>query len=192
MNKTNLILKKEADELLYDYGLYNTLQDYSKREDIYITGSYALDLMVWRDLDIFIDIDQIFQDDIYDLVNTVMSRFRPVWLETKDTFNENTGCPKGYFLGFETLKVNNKLWNVDIWVTNRAHIHSNLDYINKLKSKLNDDSRKIIMDIKKQLIELKEYGTKYFSIDIYNGVINKGFKTLEDFSKLKTNEEGLV
>lgn len=184
MNNLNNTIKKEADEILYENDLYNILHNYTKKDNIYVSGSYELNLMIWRDLDIFIDIENISQDNIYDLVGKVINKFRPVWLETKDTSNENTGCPKGYFLGFETLKVNNQLWNIDIWVTDKKHITNHVEYMNKVKSKLNDNTRTIIMNMKKRLIECGEYGSKFFSIDIYNGVLFEGITKLEELRNI--------
>ena len=180
MNSLNKILKEEANEILYENNLYKFLSQFTDESNIYVSGSYELDLMVWRDLDIFIDIEDITQDDVYDLVGQVIKQFRPVWLETKDSMNEDSGCPRGYFLGFETLKIKNRLWNIDIWITDDKHIKMHLEYMNKVNSKLDDNTRNIIMDIKKRLIESGEYGTDIFSIDLYNGVLFEGITNVEE------------
>lgn len=42
-----------------------------------------------------------------------MDKYEPVWFESKNTTGE-VGVPNGFFLGFETLKIDHHLWNVDI------------------------------------------------------------------------------
>ena len=46
----SLKLRTEANEVLYDKGLLSTLKTYGKP---HVSGNYLLDLMVWRDLDIY-------------------------------------------------------------------------------------------------------------------------------------------
>ena len=45
-------LKTEADELLYKKGVFDLLQKYGTP---HVTGSYFLNLMTWRDLDIYLE-----------------------------------------------------------------------------------------------------------------------------------------
>ncbi|ERJ12130.1 hypothetical protein [Haloplasma contractile] len=172
-------LKQEADTFLYDMGLKKMLSCFG---DVQITGSYALDLMVWRDLDIFVDISKVSQRDIYQFANEIFEQFKPIWFETKNTFEEETGCPKGYFVGFETL-LNNQLWNFDIWFTNIAHIEENENYINDIRDLMTEPAREIIIDIKAKVHKHPQYGTEFFSIDVYQSVINEEIKTLNEFKE---------
>jgi len=183
MQNKNTILKKEADQLLHKYSLGSLLQEFSSEQNIYVSGSYMLDLMVWRDLDIYIDLKGITQDEVYALITKVMEIYRPVWLETKDSFNEETGCPKGYFLGFETKIINDELWNVDIWITNKDYIVDHLKYMKGIVDKLDLESRNIIMKLKEELIKVGVYGNEVFSVDIYDAVLFKGLKTVEEILK---------
>lgn len=58
---TNLQLKAEADRMLYGTGLHELLTHFTSEESIYISGSYALDTMAWRDLDLYIAVENIKQ-----------------------------------------------------------------------------------------------------------------------------------
>jgi len=149
--------------------------------EIVLSGSYVLDLMVWRDLDLFVDIQKIKQEDIYDIATDIFNQFKPTWLETKNTFNETSGCPQGYFLGFETNIVENNLWNIDIWFTNNEHINQNQNYLNNIKNKLPDHLRTVIMDIKHHVCSHPLYGHQFFSIDLYDAVLNHKINSYTDF-----------
>lgn len=177
MDKLNENLKKEAN-LFYDPLLKSILKPYGK---IIITGSYALDLMAWRDLDLFLDVENIEQSDIYDISTRIFHAYKPTWFETKDTLFDESGCPKGYFIGFESKIINNNLWNVDIWFTNKRHIENNLNYINHLQNKITPENRELIIMLKERLIKQGYYGSQIFSVDIYQSVLEEKVSTLEEF-----------
>ena len=50
----NSTLKAEADEIFLNHGLLDILNSFGTP---HITGSYALGLMTWRDLDIYLQVD---------------------------------------------------------------------------------------------------------------------------------------
>lgn len=177
MEEYNEILKQEASRL-YDPLLKSILSPYGK---IIISGSYELDIMAWRDLDIFLDVENVEQSDIYAISNQIFQSYKPVWFETKDTFLDESGCPKGYFIGFESKIIDNNLWNVDIWFTNAEHIEKQLMYISHLKKKITPKNRKLILLLKKLLIKQGYYGNQIFSVDVYQSVLENQVSTLEEF-----------
>lgn len=179
MDERNENLKRETNQF-YDPLLKSILSPYGK---IIITGSYELDVMAWRDLDLLLDVEKIKQSDIYAISNQIFQVYNPTWFETKDTFFDESGCPKGYFIGFESKIMDNNLWNVDIWFTNREHIEKHLKYIDHLKEKLTLENRKLIVMLKKILIQQGDYGIKIFSVDIYQSVLEDHVSTLGEFKK---------
>ena len=56
--KLNLALISEASTILYDYNLLEILEKYGTPN---INGSYSLQLMTWRDLDIHLENDEIIE-----------------------------------------------------------------------------------------------------------------------------------
>ncbi|MDU0206457.1 hypothetical protein ACYEXS_32085 [Paenibacillus sp. MAH-36] len=52
----NSLIKTEADGILHENGLIRILEGYGK---VFISGSYLLDLMTWRDLDIYLANDKM-------------------------------------------------------------------------------------------------------------------------------------
>lgn len=174
----NSKLKEEADMLLREYSLFSYLEKYGKVD---ITGSYSLDLMVWRDLDLYVDVSNVSLKDLYDIVSHICQTFEPVWCEFKDTRNDDSGCPKGYFCGFETDIIDNKRWNVDIWFTDTQYIHDNRKYIDGIILSLDDIKREAILDLKSRLYSHPGYCKDFFSVDIYSAVINGGVTTEAGF-----------
>src|SRR5678809_1396618 len=71
----NAQLKKEADEILYKQGLMDLLYPFGTP---HIQGSYSLDLMTWRDLDIYLQTDTVSEIDFFLLGQKVCSAFAPV------------------------------------------------------------------------------------------------------------------
>lgn len=172
MMKINQQLKKEADNFMYELGLMTILKEYTQEDKISISGSYMLDTMAWRDIDLYIDIDGISQEMVYEMMYQFMGKFRPVWYESKDSSKEESGCPKGYFIGFETYAVCEHLWNVDIWITDTSTIKENASLLANWMNLLDFDSRNEIIKKKLDLMESGEYGTSIFSVDVYNSVLN--------------------
>ncbi len=178
-------IRQEA-KTFYQLHLKNILESYG---EVILTGSYELDLMVWRDLDIYMDVKNINQMDIYELSTKIFHAYRPLWFETKDTFNEESGCPKGYFIGFESKIFNEQMWNVDIWFTDRNYINKHQLYMREIKKHLDDNVRKIILNLKKELIKLPVYGHQILSVDIYQAVLYHGIKDMKSFKKWVLREK---
>lgn len=76
MNK----FKSNADKLLYDFGLLNELKKYGTP---YIVGSYAMDLMAWNDLDIYVSNESMSTEKLYNSTYFILKTFHPVWYEAK-------------------------------------------------------------------------------------------------------------
>lgn len=170
-------LRSGADRLLHGLGLISILQSYGQPT---VTGSYYLDLMVWRDLDLYVTIDLMTRTQLYELVHVICSKFQPRWIEAKEEKGFPPGCVLSYFLGFETEIVGDGLWNVDIWFVNEEYIRERQAYLDRILSASSVD-RQIIYHIKQELCELPEYGQCYFSVDVYDSVLDGGVRTVGEF-----------
>ena len=58
----NDLIKKEADEILTGKRLLSILNLFGTP---HISGSYALNLMTWRDLDIYLEVENISKSDFF-------------------------------------------------------------------------------------------------------------------------------
>jgi hypothetical protein len=71
--KQNKRIKEEADTILHEKRLLEILNDFGKP---YVSGSYALDLMTWRDLDIYLETDLISEQRFFHLEGSYVRRYR--------------------------------------------------------------------------------------------------------------------
>ncbi|ANY76184.1 hypothetical protein BBD41_28420 [Paenibacillus ihbetae] len=64
LEELNLMIQTEADEILYEYGLMGVLHSFGKP---FVSGSYFLNLMTWRDLDIYLSSDIMNEESFFEL-----------------------------------------------------------------------------------------------------------------------------
>lgn len=172
-------LKNNADKLLYDFGLLNELKNYGTP---YIVGSYAMDLMAWNDLDIYVSNESMSTEKLYKLTSFILNQFQPVWYEAKQDIVDGK---KVWFHGFET-NITGELWNIDIWFFDEKTISKANDFIKGIKRRItfNPDLKDIVIDIKNNLIEHKLYEfDKYTSIDVYKAVFEDKICSYNEFLK---------
>lgn len=171
--------KNNADKLLYDFGLLNKLKKYGTP---YIVGSYAMDLMAWNDLDIYVSIERMSTEKLYELTSFILNTFHPVWYEAK---KESSDEKTVWFHGFET-EVLGELCNVDIWFFDKETITKALDFSHNTKQKLlvNPEFREIVINIKQSLIANEQYGfDKFSSMDVYKAVFEDSVSSYKEFKE---------
>lgn len=169
--------KNNADKLLYDFGLLNELNNYGTP---HIVGSYAMDLMAWNDLDIYVSNELMTTEKLYELTSFILNTFHPLWYEAKkDVIDGKTA----WFHGFET-EILGELCNVDIWFFNNATITKALDFSKSIKQKLivTPELKEVVINIKQSLIENEQYGfDKFSSMDVYSAVFEDNVRSNKDF-----------
>jgi hypothetical protein len=174
----NKDIKGNAHKILYKYGLIDELNKYGKS---HIIGSYKMDLMVWNDLDVDIENNDINMNSIYNLTKFILDKYLPIWFEGKETIMENKKC---YFLGFET-NILKETWNIDLWFLDKLEIEKCEKYCNEIYEKINQNSKlqNYIIEIKKDLIQNGMYSSTYNSVDVYDAVLNYGIKNADELIK---------
>lgn len=169
--------KNNADKLLYNFGLLNELKNYGTP---YIVGSYAMDLMVWNDLDIYVSNEFMSTEKLYELTCFILNTFCPVWYEAKKDIVDGKIA---WFHGFET-EVLSELWNIDIWFFDNETITNTIEFCNRIKAQADTDETKRMaaINIKQALIENEQYGFgKYTSMDVYKAVFEMGITNYDEF-----------
>ena len=176
MKRNGLI--NEADQLLYDYGLLQALNQIGTP---YIIGSYKMDLMVARDLDIDITNENMSLDQLYQLTDYIIKTFKPTWYEAKEAVDDQG--KKIWFHGFETMLLG-ELWNVDLWFFDSPTIMKALSQCDDVIDKVakNNHYKDRILSIKRDLIDQGLYfSNPHNGMDVYDAVINKGVTCLQEF-----------
>jgi len=182
-------IKAEADLILNDKGLLELLKKYGTPV---VHGSYKHNLMTWRDLDIRLVSDDITKERFFELGVGLCKMFDPAAMHFKD-WNQKNGAfsVEGYYWGVILGDERNGAWKIDIAAVTSAEQKRTAQIAEEMMSKLTDETREIIMEIKSVCWQDPQYRKKYGSWDIYTAVLDEGIKDLESFQEYLRNKEVL-
>ena len=177
--KLNDEIKKEADHLLYKNGLLTILEKYGTP---HISGSYYLNLMTWRDLDIYLEVDEQSETNFFSLGGDIASSLHPVKMHFRNELIAQTkGLPLGLYWGIYFGNERTGAWKIDIWCVKAEECKRLMDYCSTLNDKITPESSVHIMNIKSQCWTDPLYRKSYTSTDIYTAVLEKNIHTSEAF-----------
>ena len=181
LEKLNLTLISEANQILYDYRLLQILKRYGNP---IVCGSYALNLMTWRDLDIYLETNEMTEKKFFNLGGEIALSLKPYRMHYRNEFIGKTlNLPTGiYWAIYSTLKFP-EVWKIDIWAMDSNQIKRYQKEFDNLKSKIDKDKRLIILRIKNRFCKHPEHRRKFVSADIYYAVIEEGISSIKEFSK---------
>lgn len=188
IEKLNKDIINEADKILYDM---NLLKELSKFGEVFITGSYFLELMTWRDLDIYIKNDSIDEEKFCELGGKISSILKPHKMNYRDETLLKRGKPNGLYWGIYANIFGNKSWKLDIFVVDTKTFNILIDQSKKLKKRITKDMRQPILEIKQNLCSNPLYRSEVYSMDIYDSVIDYGICSTEEFSKWIVDRKGI-
>ena len=179
LNHVSKTLMAEADELLYQRGLLAVLQRYGKA---YITGSYFLNTMTWRDLDLYVDGTGMSDEDFFLLGSDIAGAIEPGKMHYRNEFILRSGLPRGKYWGVYT-DILGAPWKIDLWVLETSLCEQYMAVAEDLKARMDEESRLAILDIKGQVCGHPDYRKKFLSVDVYDAVLKDGVRGMEGFSK---------
>ena len=174
--KESVLIKKEANNLLNSCNLLNSF--YSCK-NIYVRGSYELDLMVAKDIDIYVVGKNINRGFSIKILNKFIkeNKFNGyIYYDYSKAIRE--GFPKGYYIGLKTF-YNNNWWKIDIWLINKMDKKSD-NFMKYIKENIDDNKKKIILKLKYYSQEKKMNIPSYA---IYNAVIKHGVRSIMELNK---------
>jgi len=176
---TDRQLRSEADELLESRGLRKLLKEYAP---IHVVGSYALELMVWRDLDVLMDAPKITIDEFFDLGRRVTALLSPWKMFFTDARNyDSTPYPRGFYWGVRLGDLKKGAWKIDLWAFGSQQSAEKVLECEQLKGKLGRQSRLTILRLKSQLWHDPRYRDQVTSQDIYDAVLGHEVQSLTEF-----------
>ncbi len=171
------VIKAEADVLLYERGLMDVLSKYGT---VVPTGSYYMDLMTWRDLDLYLDMAAFDKGRMYELVHELSVMLQPFWLEAKSMLeNPEPDFPRGYFIGVEGRLLGPDVWNIDIIAMSAADIARSQAEVDERQRAIPPDLAPLVLELK----NLPGHLDTFQSIDVYNGVIHHGVRSVDEFQR---------
>jgi hypothetical protein len=179
LSQLNQRLKSEADAILKEKGLRTVLDSFGTP---HLSGSYALDLMTWRDLDIYLEIRDISEKDFFLLGGQIASLLSPVKMSFRnERISKTEGLPNGLYWGIYLGNERTGDWKIDIWAVNTPECQRLIKYCTDIKEKLTPASRQAILDIKSKCWQHPEYRRSFSSMDIYTSVLEKGITDINEF-----------
>lgn len=172
-------LQKEAKKVIEKLNLIKILSQYGK---VNIVGSLEFGLMVWRD----IDLDLVLENDILEInywkiVKQLFLNKKIQSMTLSDNRNvEDKNRPKSLYIGIKYLDNEENTWKIDIRLLNKNDL--NTDKIeNLINEKITPKNRLIILEIKSQVCNNPKYHKEFSSVDIYEAVLINGVKNFEEF-----------
>ena len=178
-NDINNLIRAEADNILYDQGLLSILKSFGTP---HITGSYVLNLMTWRDLDIYLESEDISGDDFFRLGSELNNKLKPVKMSYRnERIAKTNALPVGLYWGIYLGDERKGAWKIDLWAVDSEECRQRLKFCDDIAAKLNASSREIIMAIKSKCWQDTEYRRSYSSNDIYEAVFDHKVRNIDDF-----------
>lgn len=172
-------LRAEADALLYAQGLHPLVSEYGS---VHVSGSYALQLMTWRDLDLYLEAPQLTVEQFFGLGGRVASLLA-AW---KMFFTNHRRQPSseglhGLYWGIRLGDVTAGAWKIDLWALDTPTCQERLAHTQRIAGRLTPDSRTTILALKAQLWNHPAYRDTITSQDIYEAVLDAGVNCLDEF-----------
>ncbi len=182
-------IRAEADGLLDGQGLRKLLGQYGK---VRVAGSYALRLMVWHDLDIYLEADGLTLLEFFALGGKIAASLEPVWMSFRNHRLQPhpTGLQSLYW-GIRLGDISQGAWKIDLHAMDSEICAKQLSGIRQLASRLDEQSRLRILDIKSQCWQLPQFRRELTSMDIYEAVLDHAVTDMSDFRKYMT-KRGVV
>jgi hypothetical protein len=178
MPTDNAELQREAQVLL-DGGLSDALNEYGPFEAV---GSYALGLMVWRDLDIEVVAPNFDRAAFFHLGGRIASLLKPVRMSYRDeTVAHSPNLPAGLYWGVHLGWTHGEAWKIDIWSVDANHQRSSRALLDRILREITTSGRDAILDIKAQLWRHPEYRRAFSAKDIYDAVLVQGVTDVAGF-----------
>jgi hypothetical protein len=188
LKELNDMISKEAELLLYQYGLAEILKKYGQ---IYITGSYSTHTMTWRDLDIYIDM-RLRESEFFNLGREIAVTLKPHRMSYRNNLLENvSNLPRGLYWGIYTNIIETGEWKIDIWAMDSEQFYLYKQESEELKANIDFERRNLILLIKGIVCKNPDYRKTLHSIDIYKAVIEGGVKSIGEFEKWLVDNKGL-
>jgi len=176
--ETDEELRSEADKLLAS-GLRAILNDYG---EVYIIGSYYLRLMVWRDLDIHLVQQAADRKKFFELGGRIADLLSPHRMHYRDeTAVATEGLPRGLYWGVYLGDERAGAWKIDLWATDANGFETVRVYGERIKERLTDSSRPLILEIKSECWRHPQYRRQFASGDIYKAVLDHGVVDITGF-----------
>ena len=175
------IIRREADELLGTRGLRSLLEEYGTP---HVSGSYVLHLMTWRDLDIYLEQEELSVESFFHLGSRIASCLGPARMSFRnERIKQTPGLPSGLYWGIYLGDERKGAWKIDIWTIDSQELEEQLQFTERIAADLTPSLRSRILSIKEACWQDPGYRKTYTSQDIYYAVIKEGIEDIDSFKQ---------
>lgn len=174
-------LRDEASDLLNTEGLLSMLNSFGTTR---VIGSYTLDTMTWRDIDISMKLpDEQDVELFFEIGNKIATKFKITKMSYSNHFIRNfPGFDHGLYWGIQLLYADQE-WKIDLWGYGETDYHKHMAEFDALHTQLQNADRTAILDIKHAISRRPDYrGDVYNSIAVYRAVLTGKVTSLEEFN----------
>ena len=180
LSEVSIKYKLQADKLLLESGLINTLKKYG---ELNFVGAYAGSVMMHGDIDMAVVRDQPYSlEDIFIIFKEIYfeRKFKSYFIDG-DWNNPKKGkdFPNGHYIGMKDV-VDNEKWKFDIWFLSKEEFSKRCDMLSIDKINLTEEQKELILFFKQYR---KDNKLDIMGQTIYKAVIEESCKTIEEFNK---------
>lgn len=175
-------LRNEASNLLNHEGLLPLLKSFGTTR---VIGSYTLDTMTWRD----IDISMILPDaqDValfFEIGRRIAAKFQVTKMSYSNHFIRNfPGFDHGLYWGIQLLYADQE-WKIDLWGYGETDYYKHMAEFDTLHNQIQQADRAAILRIKHAISQRPDYrGDVYNSMAVYHAVLTEKVTSLEEFNR---------
>ena len=174
-------LRAEADRMLAESGLGEIIAEAGYEP----VGSYSMRTMTWRDLDF-----ERFQEppdwgDHWDFGRKLAETGRP-WRQVCVDSYRDPRDPRGnsFYWGLRvSFPTNGPTWKLDLHTARASDFTSGHELRSNWLRNLTDEARLHILAIKEAVCSTPEYRDTMLSVHIYEAVIERGVRDLDEFMR---------
>lgn len=148
-------LQNQASDVLSELELLPLLGKFGRT---HITGSMQMGLMVWPDIDVELIVSgRPNLDDMLAIAKEIVVKpgIRQVGLSYH--IGNTRGFPDGLYAGLKYTANSGKSWQIDIWMIPEKDAVTRQELMDLYKSKLDEDSRRVILWLKNILASNPKY-----------------------------------
>lgn len=182
-------IRSNAERILESKNIDSTIR---KMGDLFYTGSYALDLMTWNDIDMQVvlkeDVNPIEElGNVFNLLVKDADFIEAQMIHFHGNFKPK--MPRGVYLGIKIDCPNmGGLWKLDIWSLAKPDFEKNRLLIKTLKSKLDSQNRDLILELKHEMMAGSERIPQMGSHFLYEAILLEGIREKEAIYKYLANK----
>ncbi len=161
---------------------------------VHVGGSYNLDTMAWKDLDIAVLTEDLSSETVFGILREIGTLLFPTELLLKDySYVTSKHGNNGRYIQCKQAHVDGMIWDkIDIIVSdNKEHIQEQIDKNIYWKEVIKESDKESIIAIKEHFWTHPLYRKDIVSVDIYRAVALEGVRTVEEFREWLEREKGV-